>query len=340
MEITQKRVPVVERSQIITARNVVREMAETAGMTGEEDLYRAGLVATELASNLVKHTREGGELLIGVAGPRHEASLEVLSIDRGPGISDIATALRDGHSSAGSMGGGLGAVKRLSTTFDVYSRRGTSAGVGTVVLSRIAANKRRTAPDPFEIGGVSVAKAGEHLSGDAWTVMELPGAVTVVVADGLGHGAGAHEAATAMLSAVIERPADDCVTLLERAHAGMRHTRGAAAAVAHLRAGNGALMFAGVGNVSAVIARDSVQRHAVSLNGTLGHQAGQIREYQYPWERGALLVMHTDGLATRWALESYPGLREHHPSLVAGVLYRDYTRHRDDVTVVVVREAA
>jgi hypothetical protein len=50
------------------------------------------------------------------------------------------------------------------------------------------------------------------------------------------------------------------------------------------------------------------------------------------------LVLHSDGLGTRWNLNAYPGLSAHHPSLIAGVLYRDFKRGTDDVTVLVAKE--
>ncbi|HEX6078241.1 MAG TPA: serine/threonine protein kinase, partial [Methylomirabilota bacterium] len=78
-------------------------------------------------------------------------------------------------------------------------------------------------------------------------------------------------------------------------------------------------------------------RHLVSSNGTAGHAAQRIKEFSYPWPAGALLIMHSDGLGSRWRLDRYPGLRERHPALVTGVLYRDWSRSGDDVTVVAAR---
>ena len=79
-------------------------------------------------------------------------------------------------------------------------------------------------------------------------------------------------------------------------HDGIRHTRGAAGAVAEIRPRQRLVKFAGVGNISASICATGHMRHAVSLNGTLGHEARTFREYPYPWEADALLVMHSDGL--------------------------------------------
>jgi hypothetical protein len=76
----------------------------------------------------------------------------------------------------------------------------------------------------------------------------------------------------------------------------------------------------------------------VSYNGTVGHEVRKIQEFTYQWPQQGLLVMHSDGLKTQWRLDRYPGLMHKHPSLIAGVLYRDFNRGRDDVTVLVARE--
>ncbi len=65
----------------------------------------------------------------------------------------------------------------------------------------------------------------------------------------------------------------------------------------------------------------------------------KFQEFAYPFPKGATLVMHSDGLISRWTLDAYPGLAAHDPALVAGVLYRDFQRGRDDVTVLVARGA-
>jgi hypothetical protein len=97
------------------------------------------------------------------------------------------------------------------------------------------------------------------------------------------------------------------------------------------------MTFAGVGNIAgAVIITDTTQ-HLMSYNGIVGHQMQKLHTLTYPWADNALLVLHSDGLATRWDLRAYPGLAGRHPSLIAGVLYRDFRRDRDDVTVVVIR---
>ena len=161
-----------------------------------------------------------------------------------------------------------------------------------------------------------------------------------MLADGLGHGHFAAAAANAAIGAADRLGKDGCAKTLATVHDRIRHTRGAAAAVAEVTLARRVMTFAGVGNIAAAIVDNGSIRQAVSHNGTLGHQARVFREYTYPWPEGAMLVMHSDGLTSHWSLTRYPGLSMRHPSLIAAVLYRDYSRGRDDVTVVVAKEAA
>jgi anti-sigma regulatory factor (Ser/Thr protein kinase) len=328
-------VAVSEPSQPVAARAAARELAERAGFD-DADAHRAGLVATELATNLVKHTT-GGAILLRTRSGGPPAEIELLAIDGGPGIADIGRSLSDGHSTTGSPGTGLGAIRRLSDEFDIYS----TLGRGTVVLARLRANRAVPAVQrSFEIDGISVAKPGEDVCGDRWHFYYRMDEAVIIVADGLGHGLGAADAASAAIIASSPHAFAGPTKMLEAVHQGIRHTRGAAAAAALLRKDSPILKFAGVGNISASIHGSATPRHAVSHNGTLGHEARHFREYSYPWEPGTTLVMHSDGLTAHWSFDAYPGLRARRPALIAGVLYRDCRRQRDDVTIVVAREAA
>ncbi len=157
------------------------------------------------------------------------------------------------------------------------------------------------------------------------------------VADGLGHGPHAFAAALAAVS-VTPRPEGGCLRLLEDIHLAVRRTRGAAVAVAQVRAGRSTVNFAGMGNVSGAIVQGSDRRHTVSSNGTLGHGGGSFREFSYPWAAGALLVLHTDGITSHWSADTAVALSRHHPSVIAAALYRDFWRGRDDATVIIVKE--
>jgi serine/threonine protein phosphatase PrpC len=188
------------------------------------------------------------------------------------------------------------------------------------------------------VGAVCVPKPGEDTCGDAWSVAAgSPECLSVLVADGLGHGPGAADAARLAVRVFEAHPGRTPGAHLSAIHEALRSTRGAGAAVASIDRRSGTVTFAGVGNVAGAIVARGRSRQLVSMNGTLGHKVHRINEFTYPWDDDALLVMHSDGLTSRWDLDRYPGLGERHPSLVAGVLFRDFQRVRDDVTVVAVR---
>jgi hypothetical protein len=175
--------------------------------------------------------------------------------------------------------------------------------------------------------------------GDAWRLARgRDGLLAVVVADGLGHGPLAAEAAEAACAVFEADPFAGPRAMIEAMHGATGGTRGAAVAVARIDAAAGRLTFAGVGNISGTLmgADAEDRRGLMSHNGTVGHQVRKVQEIEYPWGPAAVLVLHSDGLQTRWALEKYPGLVRRHPAVIAGLLYRDFRRGRDDATVVVV----
>lgn len=332
--VSSRTVKVVEASQPFAARSAVRDIALSAGFE-DADGYRAGLVVTELATNLLKHTLQGGELLFRITTPQPAGEIEVIAVDSGPGMHDVARCMRDGQSSTGTAGNGLGAVRRLADEFDVHS----DVGRGTAIVARLRAGRRAPESAPaFDVAAVSVAAPGEVVCGDAWHVRQHEAGLALLVADGLGHGLLAAEAARTARGIFDDGAYDGPSDMLQRLHAGLRPTRGAAAAIADIQTDRGVVRICGVGNVMTQINHATATRIAVSQNGTLGHQVRAFREYTYPWTHDALLVMHSDGLGSQWTLDPYPGLRQRHPALIAAVLYRDFTRGRDDVTVVVARK--
>jgi anti-sigma regulatory factor (Ser/Thr protein kinase) len=326
-------VRVEDPSEVGAARRRAAAIAEKLGYS-EATSARVALVVTELATNLVRHAGGGAVVLRGFGG--EDGSLEILALDRGPGIADVSEALRDGFSTAGSPGSGLGAVGRLADQWDLF----TIAGGGTIVMARFRRDPRPVPLSPVVFGGICLPHPGEEVCGDAWAATVGSEGLTIVVADGLGHGSAAAEASSEAVRIFRERGEASPGELLADAHAALRHTRGAAMGVARLSPERATVIFSGVGNISGSIITAGAARSVVSLAGIVGHQCRKIQEFTYPWSRESMLVLHSDGLQTRWHLDRYPGLAAHHPTLVAGALYRDHARGRDDVTVVVAREAA
>jgi anti-sigma regulatory factor (Ser/Thr protein kinase) len=324
--------PVGDPSHVASARRAAALSAVRAGF-GETRAAQVALAVTELATNILKHA-QAGEVLVTEIRCGDRRGLEILAIDAGRGIANLDTSMRDGESTAGSLGHGLGAVRRAADVFDVFSQ----AGKGSVVFARLWSLPGETCPPTgMALGAVSVAKPGEDVCGDAWTADPTRRRTTVLVVDGLGHGPLAADAAVVAVREFMRDPLRSPEAALEDLHAALRATRGAAVSIAAIDLDQEVVLFAGLGNVSGAIVSGDARRSLVSHNGTAGHAARKMQEFTYPLPKGSTLVLHSDGLGTHWDPKSYPGLWVRQPAVIAGTLYRDFTRRRDDVTVVVAR---
>lgn len=327
---------IIEASQVAAARRDASGLAHEAGIS-ENTIASLMIVVTELATNLLKHAK-GGELLMQRTrvGVGSAPGIELLALDTGPGVANFQECMRDGYSTTSTPGTGLGAIVRLSDYFEAHSRPGQGTAVFTIVREGARSGQRKPEREP--LGGVQVAMSGEKECGDMYCIRDDADTTTLLMVDGLGHGHEAAAAARVSATAFLGQPLRSPRETMESVHGAMRPTRGGAGAVAQVHHREGLLVFSGVGNIGgAVFDGHSAARHMVSMNGTLGHEVRKFSEFSYPWTRESILVMASDGLGTRWNFDSYPGLTAKHPALIAGVLYRDFSRRRDDATVAVLR---
>jgi anti-sigma regulatory factor (Ser/Thr protein kinase) len=284
---------------------------------------KVAIATTELASNLLNHAGSGW-LLMQVLGGEDETLIELIALDRGPGMQDVARCMTDGYSTSGTPGTGLGAVRRLADDFDMFS----APGEGTIVMARFGATPA------LRYGAISLAMHGEVDCGDAWQLVKDADGIAVFVVDGLGHGTFAAEAAQTGIDAFLQSPADTPMEILQRANRLMSKTRGGAAACARVIGTR--LTYAGVGNISGYLVAPGRSQGLMSHNGTLGMHQRHTKQLDYHCDPGSLLVMHSDGLSARWDIKNHPTLLHAHPAIVAAALYRDHVRGRDDATVMVV----
>ncbi|RIV38999.1 transcriptional regulator [Micromonospora radicis] len=316
-----------------SAGSAVRRAAERLGVQlglPEGRIADLAIVAAELTSNLIKHAVDGVLLLRPVRRDL-DAGVELIAVDSGPGMADVDDSVRDGHSTTGTLGIGLGAIVRQASWFDAYSRPGR----GTVIAVQVFADAETERP---WVGGLARPLAGETVSGDGYAWRAVGDRRQVLVTDGLGHGPLAAAATDAALTAFRNAPASSPADVVGHLHRALSHTRGAALAVAEPDPVAGVLRYAGLGNIAGVVATgDGRQRGLVSLPGIAGHQRPTIRQYDYPFDPGSLLVMHTDGVVDRWQLADYPGLAARSPLVMAATLLRDAGIRRDDAGVLVAR---
>ncbi|MFN2597685.1 MAG: ATP-binding protein [Pyrinomonadaceae bacterium] len=387
-----------DEAQVGTVRRAVHSFARGVGFT-ERELAELDIVVQEIGTNAVRYA-DGGGWIHFTSPLGAEPGIEIFYSDKGPGISDLERAIRDGVSSGGGLGAGLGAIQRLMDEFEVYSTvkpakiarssrhatpsppspsslssplpprpsRSSSASLssasssapsraapaaasghasrrtthGTALLGRkwIAAARlspERHAATARRIGVWSRPHPGETDNGDAYFVRRRSGQQLLAVVDGLGHGAGAREAADAALEILSAWQGEPLEDVFRRAHERLRPTRGAVMGACVLDARAQKFHFAGVGNVEVRVVGSPAPVRPVSANGTLGSRLGAVRVFSYDWSEGATVLLASDGLSATWDIEDYPGLLAKSPQMIAGVLARDYSRETDDATVLVAR---
>ena len=293
-----------------------------------------GIIVTEAARNIAAHAGDG-DIILSPWTYNELAGIDVLSLDKGQGIESVSAALEDGYSTAGTPGNGLGAISRMAGRFQIYS----SAGNGTALFARVlrTAEQAESESRSYAMSSIRSPIAGEWVCGDAWSAVFSEERSVYVMADGLGHGPIAAEAAdeaVRVFQRIAEQPPERILTDI---HLALGKTRGAAVSVAEILHAKQVVNYAGAGNIVAAICSKGKTRTMVSMNGTVGHTVGKIQQFSYPWEADSALIMHSDGLGTRWNVEQYPGLTSRHPALLAGVLFRDFSRRRDDATILVSR---
>jgi anti-sigma regulatory factor (Ser/Thr protein kinase) len=288
---------------------------------------QVALAVTEAASNLYKHARQG-TLLLRVNRDLEQPGIDLVTIDAGPGLADVGAALRDGHSTAGTLGIGLGAIRRLADFTDLYS----VPGHGTALVARFWPVP---GPSVIRCAGLIRPITGETECGDDFGAVQAGDTVTAVLCDGLGHGPLAAAAASQAVAAVLDQPGGEPAALLERAHRRMSGTRGGAVGIVQLT--GSVARFAGLGNIAASILSGDTRKSMLSVPGIAGFQARVIRQFEYDVPPGAAVILHSDGISSRWEVAAVPGLAARDPLVIAAVLLAEAGQHRDDAGVLVVK---
>jgi anti-sigma regulatory factor (Ser/Thr protein kinase) len=303
----------------------------------EPNKARLALVCTELSTNLLKHTSHGGKLIVQGLTNANDIGVEIFAADAGRGM-DVSQAVADGYSSTGTMGTGLGAAKRNSDNFHIYSE----LGAGSVVHVRIWNSKESAFERNFEKpvcdyqsqAGLTVPLSGEVLSGDKWSILQFEKTTNCLLIDGLGHGFEACEAATLAVKRFKENLGKPPSVVMKAVHTSLRGSRGAVGALAQIDHENGKIYFCGLGNISAITLRGSEHKHLTSLNGTLGYEARKFLECTERWTKDSVLIMHSDGLSSK-TFENLYGIHEQAPPIISAWLFQKYSKGTDDSTILV-----
>lgn len=322
-------VEITDATSVGAARRSAAYAAAKLGLN-ETRAGELAILVNEVSRNVLIHGGGGQVIVMGIAHHQNPVA-RILALDKGKGIENLAQAISDGYSTAGTMGAGLGAMKRLANRFDVFTGKS-----GTIILLEVGNSETR---DHLQFAGMALPYPGERVSGDGWYCEVEDKRTVALLVDGLGHGRGAAEAAQQAIATFRQRASLAPGEILNYVHDALKKTRGAVAAVAEICPAQGTLTYAGVGNISASILSGGKSRSLMSHNGTLGMTIQRIQELRFEWTPDSVFVMHSDGLHSKWDLSSYAGLINRHPALICGALIRDHRRHRDDASVLVLKAA-
>lgn len=321
---------VPDRSYFAIIKKEIHQLAVEGQFTPQK-VAEIDIIVAELVSNTVKHGRNG-YLLVKC----FDSYIEIIAIDEGPGITDITRMMQDGVSTKNTLGQGLGAIKRLSQVFQVYSIKGW----GTIVLSRVFKGEQPAFVKPlnYEIAGLLVPKPGETSCGDGWWCKASQDRVRVFMGDGLGHGPEAEKAvteATAALDHCVEKTAFES---LREIHRSVRKTRGLVGTMAILNTREKRWNVCGIGNINTRIVTLPEVKNYMAYNGILGlNIPTTIKDQETVAERGQIIIMCSDGIKTKWDFIKYPNIFKYDLSIVLAAIFKDNARRTDDMGLLAVK---
>lgn len=322
-----------DRSYFSILKRDIHNLVSEAGFS-DKRTSAIDIVVAEMASNLVKHGG-GGEILVRMYSDDSNPYIELISIDNGPGMADPQRMMEDGVSTANTLGHGLGTIKRMSDFFQLYSLKDW----GTILLSRVYKNEQpRTRKKPLaEIRQLVIAKPGEKVSGDGAYCDLNENRLRLFLGDGLGHGPEAHLAVQQAIAALAASNEDAPVDILRQLNIAVKKTRGLVGTAVVYDIKDKCWRVCGIGNIATRV-HAVVTKNCMSYNGIIGMNIpNTLNEQEIKSERGQVVIMCSDGIKTRWELQKYVGIFRYDLSILAAVIYKDFARRTDDMSVLACR---
>lgn len=292
------------------------------------------LIVAEMTSNLFKYS-DDGELLLGVFQNGGSPYIELISIDNGPGMINPAKMMQDGMSTSNTLGHGLGSMKRLSDTFELYSQ----IGWGTIVLSRVYNDPEKAkVKNDLIMRPIVVFKPGEKTSGDGFTYKKTDKYIKMMLADGLGHGPEANLAINEAANAFKVFPDYSPTQTLRFIHSAIKKTRGAVINIICYDFQRKVWTTAGVGNIAVRMSGPVNFKNHMSYNGIVGHNIpNTMNDQEYVAEEFNQAMLCSDGIKTRIDMARYPMMYKYDTSILAAAIYKDHARRTDDMSVVIAK---
>ncbi len=320
-----------DRSYFALLKKEVHALALSANFS-EQKVGEIDIIVAEMVSNLVKHAG-GGQLLVKLIEESSLQGIELISVDNGAGMTDISRMVADGVSTKNTLGQGLGAIKRLSNLFQVYSQKDW----GTVILSRLFENDlpQFQKPTVSEIKAVVLPKPGETACGDGFFYTVNNDYIRLFLGDGLGHGIEAEKAVLTAGAAFETCNEVEPVTIIRTINEAVKKTRGLVGTVAVFSIKNKSWKICGIGNIMTKIISLTNTKNYMAYNGIIGlNVPNTLNTQEVEYEKGQYIILCSDGIKSRWDTIKYPAIIRYDLSILAATIIKDYSRNTDDMSVV------
>lgn len=320
-----------DRSYFAILKKEIHALAVSAGFS-ENKVGEVDIIVAELVSNVVKHA-VGGQLLVKQVEENGLPGIEIICIDNGRGMTDVSRMVADGVSTKNTLGHGLGAIKRLSGFFQVYSQKDW----GTVIVVRAfgEALPLFTKPAKIEVRSIVLPKPGEEECGDGFHYKITGEQVRLFLGDGLGHGAEAAKAVGKAIEAFDACTENDPVEIIRYIDSCVKKTRGLVATVALFDLNERTWKICGVGNIATKINSPSFSKGYMAYNGIVGLNLPRTLNTQViKHEKGQHIIMCSDGIKSRWDTTKYSAIWRYDLSILSASLLKDYARNTDDMSIV------
>lgn len=326
--------PTQSESALILLRSKLSAITQRLGVNNlkRENIL---LVASELVSNNVKHAKGRGMVQLWQQ-PGH--ILDLLSLDYGPGIANLAAAEEDGYSTVQTLGKGLGAIRRLSDESYIYTQPRQpelqKKWSGTAILARFYLDKKcKEASSGFKFGLYSRSLSDERYNGDRIYLQRCGEMLRWLHLDGLGHGEEA-QAATANLASLLANM-DSPESILASVNQQLNTTRGAVAITGAINLSNQTMRLSGVGDMSAHIYNQEQVQQISFAPGILGREHRSLAEVRSDFSKKSVIITASDGIRRNWGADNFVGLFNQHPQLIAYTLGNIMGRISDDQSLCV-----
>ncbi len=323
---------VADRSYFALLKKEIHALAVSAGFS-QGKVGVIDIIISEMVTNLIKHAGEG-QVLVKLVNNEGVRGMEIISMDNGPGMTDVSRMVADGVSTTNTLGQGLGAMRRLSQVFQIYSQRQW----GTVILVRVfeSALPRRKKTAFAEVRSVVLPKPGEEACGDGFFFTETKDYIRIFLGDGLGHGPEAakavQEAGKAFLAADINHPAE----MIRHLHPAVKKTRGLVGTVGIFDKTEACWRLCGVGNINTKVIGHASLKNYMAYNGIIGlNVPNTLNAQEIRHEKGQHLIFCSDGIKSKWDIVRHPALVRYDLSIMAATLVKDFARLTDDMSVAI-----